>query len=232
MDRRRFAAVCAGAFVASRRIALGAGSRPRVLIVGAGIVGASIAYHLARRGADVTLVEKQRPAAGATGSSFAWINSTFSKQPRSYFELNRMGMAAWARLAQELAGDLDVQWNGAVEWYPPGADAERLRGEVRRHQQWGYAARLLDGDELPRLLPGVSAGPVGAGAFSEHDGAVDPVHAVDVPTAFGVRKRLVERGAAAYHRGSWTRSSASTTARSTGRGSAAIPASTGSSSSR
>ena len=46
----------------------------RVVIAGAGIIGASIAYHLARRGARVTILEKQRPGAGATQNSFAWIN--------------------------------------------------------------------------------------------------------------------------------------------------------------
>ena len=70
----------------------------RVVIAGAGIIGASIAYHLAKRGARVTVLEKQRPGAGATEKSFAWINS-FSKQPRSYYDLNLHGMAGWRRLS-------------------------------------------------------------------------------------------------------------------------------------
>ena len=62
--------------------------RPRagIVVVGAGIVGASIGYHLARRGAEVTICEKRRPAAGATWDSFAWINAA-GKRPRAYFEL-------------------------------------------------------------------------------------------------------------------------------------------------
>jgi glycine/D-amino acid oxidase-like deaminating enzyme len=152
----------------------------RVVIVGAGIVGASIAYHLARRGAKVTVCEKERPAAGATSKSFAWINSTFAKEPRGYYELNLAGMAAWRRLESDLQGDLPVQWGGSLEWYPPGAEAERLRADLRRHQSWGYAARAVDEAEVRRLLPGVVPGPVAAAAWSEEEGSVDPVQAVSV----------------------------------------------------
>jgi glycine/D-amino acid oxidase-like deaminating enzyme len=179
MNRRRFLAL--GAALGARGTWLTAGEpRPRVVVAGAGIVGASIAYHLARRGAQVTVCEKERPAAGATSKSFAWINSTFSKQPRSYFELNRDGMAAWRRLQGELGGALRVQWGGSVEWYPAGSEADRLRVDLHRHQEWGYAARAADEAELVRLVPGLMPGPVAAGSFSEHEGAVDPAHAVAV----------------------------------------------------
>ena len=48
----------------------------RIVIVGAGIVGASLAYHLAGKNAKVTLVEAEYIASGVTGSSFAWINAS------------------------------------------------------------------------------------------------------------------------------------------------------------
>src|SRR6266853_3170959 len=80
--------------------------RDHILVVGAGIIGASIAYHLAKRGARVTIAEAQRPAAGATGKSFGWINATFSKRPRAYYEFNLLGMAEWRRLETELDGEL------------------------------------------------------------------------------------------------------------------------------
>jgi glycine/D-amino acid oxidase-like deaminating enzyme len=165
--------------VAAGRAALYAAEGPRkVVVAGGGIVGASIAYHLARRGASVTLCEKERPAAGATEKSFAWINATFSKQPRSYFELNRLGMARWQQLERELPGELPLQWGGSVEWYPGGDEADALRRDLRRHQEWGYGARLVDEAELRRLVPGLAPGPVAAASFSESEGWVDPVGAV------------------------------------------------------
>jgi len=178
VDRRRFGLTCAGFLLAARR-ASWAGPRPRrVVVAGAGIVGASIAYHLARRGAAVTLCEKERPAAGATEKSFAWINATFSKQPRAYFELNRLGMSRWRELDAELSGAPAVRWGGSVEWYPPGEDAEALRRDLRRHQEWGYDARLVEEPELRGLVPGLVPGPFATASFSGSEGWVDPVGAV------------------------------------------------------
>ena len=152
----------------------------RIVIIGAGIIGSSLAYHLAKRGARVTIVDAQHPAAGATGKSFGWLNATFSKRPRSYFDFSMLGIEGWRRLEQELAGDLEVQWGGSVAWFPPGREAEQLRRDVVQHRQWGYAVRLLDEAEVRRLLPHVSTGPVGVACHSEPEGAVDPIHAVSV----------------------------------------------------
>jgi glycine/D-amino acid oxidase-like deaminating enzyme len=152
----------------------------RIIVAGAGIIGASIAYHLAKRGARVTIAEAQRPAAGASGKSFGWINATFSKRPRAYYEFNLLGMAEWRRLEAELDGELKVQWGGSVAWCPSWPEAEELRQNVRNHQQWGYATQLIQDAELRRLLPAVSPGEVGAACYCEQEGAVDPVDAVSV----------------------------------------------------
>src|ERR1700682_4127170 len=110
----------------------------RIVVVGAGILGASIAYHLVKRGAKVLIVEAIRPGAGATEKSFGWINATFSKCPKAYFDLNRSGLAGWRRLEIELGGELKVQWGGSVAWAGEDETAEQLRVNVRRHQEWGY----------------------------------------------------------------------------------------------
>ena len=62
-----------------------------------------MAYDLARRGAPVTLLEKEAPAAGATSRSFAWINADFSKQPFAYHTLNKLGLWAYRLLEHELS---------------------------------------------------------------------------------------------------------------------------------
>jgi glycine/D-amino acid oxidase-like deaminating enzyme len=149
----------------------------RIVVVGAGIIGASIAYHLVKRGAQVVIVEALRPGAGATENSFGWINATFSKRPREYFDLNQLGMASWRRLEKELGGELKVQWGGSVSWQAAG-DGDHLRDQVRRHQEWGYAAHLIEEDEFRRLLPNVAPGDFGAACHSEFEGAVDPVDAL------------------------------------------------------
>lgn len=149
-------------------------------MVGGGIVGASIAYHLVKRGAKVVIVEAVRPGAGATEKSFGWINATFSKRPRGYFDLNQLGIAGWRRLETELGGELKVQWGGSVAWVgsEPADDPEALRQQVRNHQEWGYATHLIDEEELHRLLPNVTPGDFSAACHSEFEGAVDPMDAL------------------------------------------------------
>ena len=158
---------------------MSAAKRDRVVIVGAGIIGASIAYHLAERGADVTVLEKQEPGSGATRNSFAWLNATFSKQPRSYYEMNLAGIAGWRRLSLRFR-DLEVQWGGSVQWSAPGDSGERLRKDVALHEAWGYPVHTVDAAEIPVLLPSITPGPVGAACFADQEGTVDPMHALTV----------------------------------------------------
>ena len=135
MNRRNFLQLFSGVAVAATsgtRFALGATAR--VGVVGGGILGSSIAYHLAKRGASVTLFEKTKPGAGATSNSFAWINATFSKKPEHYYQFNRLGGLGYRHLERELGGDLKVQWGGSLEWYGEPSRARWLRQQVQSHQ--------------------------------------------------------------------------------------------------
>lgn len=166
----------------------------RIVIAGAGIVGASIGYHLAKRGARVTILDAEHPGAGATGKSLGWINATFSKRPRAYFDLNYAGIAAWRHLEIELDGALNVQWGGSVAWFPSGPEADELRAHVRNHQEWAYPVHMVAEAELHRLLPLISTGEIAAACHSEAEGAVDPLEAVSVLLAkardFGAEVRF------------------------------------------
>lgn len=178
MHRRQFIKAFAGLVVTGLfRDEARAGTK-HIVIAGGGIIGASIAYHLAQRGAQVTLCEKLRPASGATEKSFAWING--GKQPRPYFDLALLGMSGWRRLHSELWSELKIQWGGSLTWYPPGEGAEQLHRDVRRIQGWGYATHLVDEPEFHRLLPNVVPGPLAAASYSEQEGTLDPAHAVRV----------------------------------------------------
>src|SRR5204863_6037003 len=169
---------------ASRRVSA---APTRIVIAGAGIIGANLAYRLARRGAAVTLLEKTRPASGATANSFAWINATYSKQPRPYFQLNRLGIEAWQQLDRELPGELPLRWGGSVEWYGDDRRAAEFREEIRHHQAWGYPTHVVDEQRLRELERHVEPGRVALAAHAEIEGSADPVGATDVLLARAAR---------------------------------------------
>ena len=143
----------------------------RVAVVGAGIVGGAIAFHLARRGAEVALIDAGEPGMGATSHSFAWINS-FGKEPRHYGALNRRALDTWDRFARLLGTDIGLRWGGQLTWAATDEDAEALARKVAGLQSWGYVARMIDEAEMLRLEPGLRPGTVKAAAYSDNDGHV------------------------------------------------------------
>ncbi len=173
MDRRtllKLAGALAVAGLPSRR-ASAAGMR--VVVAGAGIVGASIAWHLARAGARVTVIDKTGPASHASRGTFAWINATWAKQPRHYHRLSQDGVSQWADLADEL--DIPIRMNGSLEWFP-GADRQaRLAEQIAEQAEWGEAARMVPREDFAELEPNVAFGDTETVALSANDGAVDPV---------------------------------------------------------
>ena len=145
--------------------------RPHVLIVGAGIIGASIAWHLARAGARVTVVEAGEPGGVATPNSWAWINASWGN-PEVYFRLRVRAMDEWRRLEHDLP-DLDVAWAGGLIWDLPSNELEAFAVE---HASWGYDIRRVDRAEVQRIEPRLAAPP----DFALHaagEGSVDPLAA-------------------------------------------------------
>jgi D-hydroxyproline dehydrogenase subunit beta len=122
-------------------------SSRRCVVVGAGVLGASVAARLASAGQRVTLLDQDQPGRGTSRWSFAWLNSN-DKAPRPYHDLNHAGIKAWAELAPDLDGDA---------WYRPVGHLELatagLQARVRRLTEWGYPARLVDPAEASELEP-------------------------------------------------------------------------------
>ncbi|MEU5687361.1 NAD(P)/FAD-dependent oxidoreductase [Streptomyces venezuelae] len=97
-----------------------------IVVVGAGIVGASVAYHLAGRGVPVTLVERGAgPAGGVTGESFGWVSGVGSGSPGGARDLREYVLADYRRLGDELPGLAGVvRRSGSLNWGGGPVDLE------------------------------------------------------------------------------------------------------------
>ncbi|WP_327248879.1 NAD(P)/FAD-dependent oxidoreductase [Streptomyces sp. NBC_01320] len=128
---------------------------PRVLVIGAGVVGASVAHHLAAGGAHVTVIEAGGPAAGTSSATFA-IDVTHLKTPHTYYALNRRSAELHVRLGDELGG---TDWRHPVplvQWGHTEQEQLVIRERAERLRSWGHACRSADPSELAELAPGVS----------------------------------------------------------------------------
>jgi D-hydroxyproline dehydrogenase subunit beta len=125
-------------------------SQPRhCVVIGAGIIGASVAARLVAAGMRVTLLEADQPGRATSRWSFAWVNSN-DKGPRPYHDLNHAGLRAWAELAPDLDG---AAWYRPVGHVELATDGPELAARVRRLTDWGYPARLIDTAEAAELEP-------------------------------------------------------------------------------
>jgi len=143
----------------------GSGSR-RCVVIGAGVVGASVAARLASAGQRVTLLERDQPGRAASRWSFAWLNSN-DKAPRPYHDLNCEGIRAWAELAPGLDGDA---WHRPVGHLELAAASPELEARVRRLTDWGYPARLIDPAEATRIEPALQLSGAAAAAWFPGEG--------------------------------------------------------------
>jgi glycine/D-amino acid oxidase-like deaminating enzyme len=144
---------------------------PDVLVIGGGIVGASTAYELARRGVAVTLLEAEELASGATGRNlgYVWLHTR-----RAGPELDLV-MATRERLEDlpdELGADFGLRCGGGLIYYDRPEQAAVMADFAAARQADGVPVRLVDGDEARELAPVLPETVLG-GTFCELDAQID-----------------------------------------------------------
>jgi glycine/D-amino acid oxidase-like deaminating enzyme len=133
-------------------------SQRSFIVIGAGVIGASIAFRLAQGGAKVTVIEAGEIGGGTTSTSFAWVNA-HDKSPRAYHDLNVAGMSAHRLLAKELGGNWFHE-SGCLEWRE-ARDRDAHVTNVERLQSWGYNARWITADQALSLSPSIDPAAIG-----------------------------------------------------------------------
>ena len=157
-----------------------------VAVVGGGITGCATAYHLARAGASVVLLERSEIGAEASGRNAGSLHGQI--QSVSYLQKGPKwardflpalafvlgSLAIWRGLSEELGVDLEVKTNGGLLLVD---DATQLRGveeKVAIEREGGLDSRVLSRQELRDMAPYVADGMIGAG-WSPVEGKANPM---------------------------------------------------------
>jgi glycine/D-amino acid oxidase-like deaminating enzyme len=143
-----------------------------VLIVGAGIVGASLAHELTRRGASVTVIDAAESASGTSAASFAWVNAN-KKTPKEYEHLNLLGLRAHERALRSSTQGIWFHQTGNIELAQSPAAAARLEEKVHQLALNDYGAVMLTAAQVEELEPGLRAEDLVGGALYPREGWID-----------------------------------------------------------
>lgn len=145
---------------------------PHLIVVGAGMLGASIAWHLARAGARVTVLERGAEVAGGiTAGSYGWVGSSSmlpSGDPRRFQQVVE-ALPAFDQLQARL-GALPVAARGALLWAAEEHDTLRWHEELHAA---GQAVELLHRAAVETVQPGLHA--PSTAIWAPRDFAVEPV---------------------------------------------------------
>lgn len=148
-----------------------------VVVVGGGLSGTSIAFHLARAGKKVVLVEKGALASGASGASFGWIAVHFAsympEYPDHHMRLMRRALDAYADLVKEFGEAIEYDATGGLSLIYSEEQRRKQTELARRLSAAGIEAHVISGEEVRRREPAL-AGPFVGGLASPLEAVVNP----------------------------------------------------------
>lgn len=147
-----------------------------IAIIGGGVIGNSIAYHLARQGQRVLVIERAEIAAEPAAS---WASAGgVRRQGRHPAEaqLANEAIQRWPTLSEELAADLHYRQGGQLLLAESDSEATQIAAYVQQQQNMGFTdVRLLNRAAVHQLVPGLNPQVI-AGSYSPADGQASPPH--------------------------------------------------------
>ena len=162
--------------------------RADVVIVGGGVVGASIAYHLAAKGVtDVLVLERDRLGSGSTSRNAGGVRMQFSTEVN--VRLSQRSIPRFERFRDEIGVDPDFRQVGYLFLITTDRDAGAFERSLELWSRLGVPARRLDARETSRLFPELRVDDVRFATFCPKDGYLDPTSILN-----GYVARARERG--------------------------------------
>jgi len=162
-------------------------SHYRVVVIGGGIVGTSILYHLTRRGwSEVALIERAELTAGSTWHAAAGFHA-LNDDP-NIAALQSYTINLYKEIEKESGQSVGMHMPGGYSLATTQARWEWLKAECAIYQTLGIGARLATAEEIVADCPIVDPTGLLGGLFDPHEGAVDP-HGTTHAFALAARKR-------------------------------------------
>jgi sarcosine oxidase subunit beta len=147
--------------------------RAGVVVVGGGVMGASIAFHLAEAGvAEVVLIERDQLASGSTSKAAGGVRAQFS-DPLN-IQLGARSLEAFAAFGARPGHEIDFRRVGYLFLLSRPEDVATFERSIELQNRLGVPSRLLDPAEARRLSPPVATDGLLAAAFSPDDGLATP----------------------------------------------------------
>jgi sarcosine oxidase subunit beta len=147
--------------------------RAEVVVVGGGVIGASVAFHLAEAGVpDVLLLERDSLAAGSTSRSAGGVRAQFTDEVN--IRLGARSLTAFEGYADRPGGDIDLRQVGYLFLHTDEAAWAEAQEAVALQRSLGVATELLAPAEVAALHPGVVVGDLVGATYHARDGYCSP----------------------------------------------------------
>jgi len=145
-----------------------------IVIIGGGVMGASTAYHLAKRGIkEILLLEKEELfGQGATGRCAGGVRYQFSTAVN--IQLSQASLPMFEHFKDEIGQEIDYHPWGYLFLLTKDEEVDIFKRNVDLQRSMGVETEWLSGDEIRRRLPMMNLDDVIAGTNHVKDGTVDP----------------------------------------------------------
>lgn len=145
-----------------------------IVIIGGGVMGASIAYHLAKSGLNnVILLEKEKFfGQGATGRCAGGVRYQFATKIN--IQLSKLSLPMLERFKDEIGQAIDFRHCGYLFMLNQQKDIENFKKVTALQHELGIDTKWMSGDDIRKWLNMMNLDDILAGTFNPNDGIVDP----------------------------------------------------------